>query len=72
MSPCANIMIKSMVSGDQSCTMSFQADYGQAQKDDKEITITTYFDCTIVTVKTHNPSKCKVTPPTLSCAQISL
>ena len=40
--------------------MLFQADYGQAQKDDKEITITTYFDCNTVTVKTHNPSKCKV------------
>ena len=40
--------------------MLFQADYGQAQKDDKEITITTYFDCNTVTVKTHNPSKWKV------------
>ena len=38
--------------------LSFQVDYGKAQKDKKEITVTTYFDCSTVTVKSLNPGEC--------------
>ena len=36
-------------------TILFQADYGMAQKTEKELTVTTYFNCADVTWRSLNP-----------------
>ena len=47
-------------------TVLFQADYGMAQKTEKELTVTTYFNCADVTWRSLNPGIASLFPHRLT------